>query len=146
MIDAIYKNAFAEVYEILQNTDDTLLEKVPKKFILFLQKNMNKEYKTNINAYIPIDKQVLLAETEDILALIYRSYWATDEEKINFLNRDKQQLTQVENNKKNQYKNINEIFEKKKDLNNITLDNSLLIIKKESFIKKIFKKLINIFK
>ena len=92
MIDNIYKNAFKEVYEILQNTEEELIQKTPSKFIDFLQNNMNKDYPTNINSNVTIDKQSILPETEDILSLIYRSYWATDEEKVDFANRDKQEL------------------------------------------------------
>lgn len=100
MTNNVYKNAFKEVYEILQNTDTKLVEKIPAKFIEFLQNNMNTDYQTNIDNNIDIDKQVLLAETEDILALIYRSYWATDEEKQEFSNKDKQELKEIEENKK----------------------------------------------
>lgn len=146
MIDNVYKNAFKEVYEILKNTDKELVEKVPQKFIDFLQNNMNTDYQVNIDNNIEIDKQTLLAETEDIFALIYRSYWATNEEKLEFSNRDKQYLIQIEENKKSQYKDITEIFEKRKNLNNVTLDNSLMIIPKENFIQKLFKKILKFFR
>jgi len=146
MVDNAYRNAFKEIYEILQNTDEELVKKVPQKFIYFLQNNMNGDYKTNIDSNIEINKQTLLAETEDILSLIYRSYWATDEEKSEFSNRDKQELIQIEEIKKSQYKDIYKLFEKRKNLNNVTLDNSLMIIQKENFIQKFFKKILQIFK
>lgn len=145
MIDNLYRNAFKEVYDILQNADDKLIDKIPKNFIAFLQNNMNKDYQTNIDINIDIDKQKILPETEDILSLIYRSYWCTEEEKIEFSNRDKQELIEIEENKKKQYGDISEIFEKRRNLNNITVDNSLMVIEKENFIVRFFKKLFNIF-
>jgi len=146
MIEIRYKNAFKEVYEILQNTEEDLVQKVPKKFITFLIDNMNKNYQTNINTNLDIDKQTLLPETEAILSLIFRSYWATNEEKAEFSIRDKQELLQIEKNIKNQYKDVNAIFEKKQNLSNITLDTNLMIIKKENFIQKILKKIFKLFK
>lgn len=146
MIDNSYRNSFKEVCEILQNTDDELVKKVPQKFVDFLKNNMNKDYQTNIDNTIDIDKQDLLPETADILSLIYRSYWATDEEKLEFSNRDKQELAKIEENKKSQYKDIDEIFSKKKNLNNVTLDNSLMVVKKENFITKFLNKILKIFK
>lgn len=137
MIDNVYKNAFKEVYEILQNTEEELVKEIPQKFVEFLQSNMNKDYQINIDNTIEIDKQSILPETEAILALIYRSYWATDEEKLEFANIDKQEF---------QGKNIDEIFEKRKNVNNITIDNNLMIIKEENFIKKIIKKILKFFK
>lgn len=146
MIDNLYKNAFKQVYEILQNTDTELVKKIPAKFIEFLQNNMNTDYQTNIDNNIDIDKQVLLPETEDILALIYRSYWATDEEKQEFSDKDKQELEKIKENIKSEYKDITEIFQKRKNINNFTLDNSLVVIPKENFIQKLLKKILNIFK
>lgn len=146
MIDNLYKNAFKQVYEILQNTDTELVEKIPAKFIEFLQNNMNIDYQTNIDKNMDIDKQVLLDETEDILALIYRSYWATDEEKQEFSSKDKLELKEIEENKKSQYKDITEIFEKRKNINNVTLDNSLAVIPKENFIQKLLKKILKFLK
>lgn len=146
MIDSIYKNAFGEVYYILQNTEDELIEKIPQKFINFLQDNMNKDYNINISTNIEIDKQKLLPETENILALIYRSYWATSEEKQEFSIKDSQELKKIEEQKKAQYKDIDEIFAKKNNIKNVTLDNNLAIIPKESFIQKLLKKLLKFFK
>lgn len=144
MIDDVYKNAFKEVYEILQNTDEELIKKVPEKFIDFLKNNMNNEYKTNINARIAINKQSILSESEEILSLIFRSYWATDEEKIEFANKDKQDFIENEKYKEKQYKDITEIFKEKKNINKVTLDTDLIVSPKENIIKKWFKKLLNV--
>ena len=146
MLDNTYKNAFKEVYEILQNSEESLVKQVPQKFINFLLDNMNKDYTSNINAKISIDKQSILPETENILSLIFRSYWATDEEKLEFLAKDTQELFQEEENKKKKFKNINEIFEKKQNINNITITNDLMVIPKKNFIQKLFKKIFKIFK
>lgn len=146
MIDNIYRNAFKEVYDILQNTEDELVEKIPDRFINFIKENMNVDYKINIRKDIEIDKQKLLKETEAILSLIYRSYWATNEEKKEFAIKDEQEHNENEERKKEEYqgKDIYEIFEKRKNINKVTLDNKLMVIEKESFIKKIFNKILSI--
>ena len=143
MIDNMYRNSFKEVYDILQNTEDELIEKIPNTFINFIKENMNVDYKTNIRKDIEIDKQKLLKETEAILSLIYRSYWANNEEKKEFAIKDEQEHNENEKRKKEEYqgKDIYEIFEKRKNINKVTLDNKLMVIEKESFIKKIFNKI-----
>ena len=138
MIDNVYKNAF----KIQQNTEEELFKKNPQKYVEFLQINRNKDYQINIDNTIEIDKQSILPETEAILALIYRSYWATDEEKLEFANMDKQEQMKQEF----QGKSIDEIFEQRKNINNITIDNNLMVIEEESFIKTIFKKILKFFK
>lgn len=148
MIDEIYKNSFKEVYDILENTEEDLLSKIPNSFMNFIKNNMNVDYKTSINLNETIDKQHLLKETEAILSLIYRSYWATDEEKNEFAKKDNLELIKEEEQKKEQYqgKDIYKVFEERKDLNTITVDNNLMVIENESFIKRIFRKFLNIFK
>ncbi len=146
MIDNKYKDAFKEVFDILENTDEDLKNRISTKFMKFIENNMNKQYETNIRTDVTIDKQPLLKETEAVLALIYRSYWATDEEKIEFSKKDKQELIVEEEKKKQQYRSINEIFDKRKNINKITLDTDLIVIPKENFIQKIFKEIIRFFK
>lgn len=148
MIDEIYKNSFKEVYDILENTEEDLLSKIPDSFMNFIKNNMNVDYKTSINLNETIDKQHLLKETEAILSLIYRSYWATDEEKNEFAKKDNLELIKEEEQKKEQYqgKDIYKVFEERKNLNTITVDNNLMVIENESFIKRIFRKFLNIFK
>lgn len=148
MIDEVYRNPFKEVYEILENTENELLEKIPTKFMNFIKENMNGNYKTNIQPDVDIDKQLLLKETEAVLSLIYRSYWATDKEKQEFAIKDQQEFIKKEEKKKEQYqgKDIYQVFEERKNINKIAIDNNLMVIKKENFIKKFFKRILNIFK
>ena len=148
MIDEVYRNSFKEVYEILENTEKKKKKKIPTKFMNFIKENMNGNYKTNIQRNVDIDKQLLLKETEAVLSLIYRSYWATDKEKQEFAIKDQQEFIKKEENKKEQYqgKDIYQVFEERKNINKIAIDNNLMVIKKENFIKKFFKKILNIFK
>ena len=110
MIDEVYRNSLKEVYDVLENTDVELVNKIPNKFLNFIKENMNVNYITHINPNVEISKQPLLKETEAILSLIYRSYWLTDGEKQEFSERDKEQLIQKEEQRKAKYKDISSIF------------------------------------
>ena len=147
MIDEAYRNSFKEVYVILENTENKLLSKIPTNFMNFIKDNMNNDYETNIDPSVDIDKQKLLNETEAILSLIYRSYWATDEERKEFEVQDQKDFIENEEKKKEEYpvKDIYQIFEERKNINKIAIDNNLIVIKKENFIKRFFKKILNIF-
>ena len=107
MIDNVYKNSFKEVYDILQNTDKELVHKIPKNFMDFIENNMDINYKTAIDPNLEINKQSLLKETESILSLIYRSFWATDEEKNEFAKLDKSNFIESEKNKNEAYSTEN---------------------------------------
>ena len=148
MVDEVYKNAFKEVSDILENTDEELIKKIPSKFIEFIKNNMNKNYITNINTETKINEQKLLGETESILSLIYRTYWATEEEKRKFSEEDFKRILETETRKKGNYigKNVDEIFEKKKKASENIEKNSLIVVKKEGFIKRIFKRILEFIK
>ena len=48
MVDIVCKNALAEVDEILNNTEQELVLKIPNKIRQFIEKNKSQEYETKI--------------------------------------------------------------------------------------------------
>lgn len=102
LISAMWRNGMAapSSKKILQKIEKGTLKVSYKKFGKF--KMLASKYK--------MDKQLILPETENILSLIYRNYWATEEEKANFSNKDKNEYIGQE------FKgnNIHEIFEQRK--------------------------------
>ena len=75
MNDNQIRNALEEVYVILQNTEESLVSKIPHQLMQFIEENRNPQFETNIRSDIPLDKQNLLKETEAILTLIDKSYF-----------------------------------------------------------------------
>lgn len=143
MKEEVYRNAFKEIYEILKNTDEELVAKIPKKFLSFIEENMNNEYECNIQSDVDIDKQNLLKETEAILALIYINYWATEEEKQEFALKDQ---TEKEAKEKAYDERIQRIFEERKVVSKKTENKELIVKPKENFIKRIINKIRSILK
>ena len=111
-----YAEALVEVNEILKFTDPNLTKKIPEKFKKYIADNMSSTYKFNITDDFSNDH--LKSETKSILALIYRNYFCSAEEK-NFLiykeklekNSSLQQEAQTEKIETNiKVKNFDEIF------------------------------------
>ena len=132
MLDKNYQRALKEVDEVLKYTDSNLVEKIPNKFINFIHENMDNSQIININPNVNLNKQILLPETENILTLIYLSYWATKEEKEEYYN-----------NQKVKAKSYDEIF-KNDNVNNTITNKELTIIKKENIITKFINWIKNI--
>lgn len=135
MLEPRYRNAFKEVDEILKYTDIDLVNKIPKKFIDFLRENMNNNYEFNVQEGLHLNKQKLSEEANNILALIYRDYWATEEEKEEFRKKDEEERKLNEEKLEHIFdRKDNEPIEEKKN-------NQLIKIEHESFIKRLFLKL-----
>ena len=81
MVTKEFAEASAEINEILKYLPDEELKKIPSKLRDFFKEVASKDYVTNINPDLPLDKQQIKEKTKDIIALIYRNYWCTEEER-----------------------------------------------------------------
>ena len=80
-----YSRALKEVYVILENSEEKIKRKIPENFKLFVSKNMDKEYIPNISFNNEIWEDTIMEETQQILAIIYRDYLVTKEEREKLL-------------------------------------------------------------
>ncbi len=154
-MDWNYEIALTEVDEILNFTDTELVNKIPVAFKKFIEKNKNKDYKPNITPGIPISEQVIKKETEAILSLIFRSYWATEEEKRELEKNDKitSEMLKAETEIKFPKSSIstysskaNDLKQDKTEAKEIPKNMQLISIEDMPWYKKIFTKLLKIFK
>lgn len=148
-MDIKYQNALSEVEEILKNTDEELLKKVPSSIKQFIKENRNEEYNVQIDSTKSLEEQNILPETQAILALIYRSYWATPEEKEEFAKQDAVELEKEHQKRNEAYSN--DIFEnrksKPKELNSQEekVITDLVDVKEERWYQKVWNKLCRLF-
>ena len=81
MVTKEFAEASAEMNEILKYMPDEEIEKIPSKLREFFKEVESKDYVTNINPDLPLDEQNIKEKTKDIIALIYRNYWCSEEER-----------------------------------------------------------------
>lgn len=143
MLELKYRNAFKEVDEILKYTDIDLVNRIPKKFISFLREHMNNDYEFYVQEGLSLNKQNLSEEASNVFALIYRDYWATEEEKEELRKKDEEERKLEEEKLLNIFNKGKSNYVKKSD--NIEGNKELIIIENESLIKKIGKWLRKIF-
>ena len=83
MVSIEYSEAIVEVLEILQYSDDNIIEKIPKKLIEFWKRNKSTTYKPNLDHSKSINEMDLKKKTKSIISMIYLNYLCDDEEKNN---------------------------------------------------------------
>ena len=81
MVTKEFVEASAEINEILKYMPKEEVEKIPSKLREFFKEVASKDYVTNINPNLPLDEQEIKEKTKDIIALIYRNYWCSEEER-----------------------------------------------------------------
>lgn len=149
MVSVAYSEAAVEVLDILEHTKKEDVNKIPKKFIEFLENNKSKTYISNLDHTKTIKEMNLKPKTHALLGLIYLKYWANEEEKIEF--RKKAQVNEFNYQKElNEKYNPNNLFKNKNAVNieksETIQQTSLVEIKKETIMQKIISKIKEIFK
>ena len=79
-----YKKSATEVIDILNYLPKEMTCKIPRKFWMFLQEQCLTEYKPNFDFSKGLDKIKLSNKTKSLLAMIYRNYMCSEEEKIEY--------------------------------------------------------------
>ncbi len=134
-----YEEAFCEVNEILKYFDKDILNKIPRECIENIQNNMSKSYKVRYDNTKSINEQDLKRETKAILSVIYRDYICNENVRKEIIQKDTQELINIEEKKKADYGN-KEIF--KHNLNpERTEEKSIVVIKKPNIIQRIIEKI-----
>lgn len=129
--------AYVEVIEILKYIPTDNYNKIPDEIIENMQLNKDKEYKYTVEHFSDFQEQEMLKETETILAVLFRDYWATEEQRKKILEKEKHDLYILEEAKREKY-NPDDIF-KTLDKNNISEipEGNALIEYKQSFFTKL---------
>lgn len=84
MVSVEYSEAIAETLDILKHTKKEDVDKIPPKFMEFLQANCSKTYKPELDHTQKIKDMKLKHKTKVILAIIYKKYWCNSEQKKEF--------------------------------------------------------------
>lgn len=147
MVDIQYANAYTEVLEILKNISQEDYNKVPKGKINLFEQNANKEYIFEYDSNKTLEEQNVSKTARAIIAILFRDYWATDEQRNKIKAFQKNKRHQIEEENKQKY----EVFKNKTNIANIKeieqAENMQLVEYKENifkrilvFLKKMFRK------
>ena len=135
------KNAYAEVYTILQELNEEEYNKIPPKVIKTIEANRNEEYEYELDDELELKDQPMLSETKAILFNLFRDYLATPEQKAKII-RMQNEARQKNELKKQQMYNTDVFANKPKENQTANNNETMQIVKyKESFFKRILNKI-----
>ena len=155
MADIQYANAYTEVLDILKYISKEDYEKIPKSKIKVFEENCNKNYNFTYDENKTLDEQNVSEITKVIIAILFRDYWATKEQRYIIIKKQQEIKDQKQKElmaKFEQNKNISE-----KDLKKVNVASDLDIdidyargtnletYKEENIFKRIISKMREIF-
>lgn len=144
MVEKIYSNAFNEVLTILAYIPAEEYNKIPEEVIQVFEENSNDEYEFEYNPKLTLTEQNISYEAKLIIAILFRDYWATDIQKEKILLKEKYNLQQIEEEKREKY-NIDNIFKQKTRVVEENKDEVGMIEYKQPLFIKILNKIKSIF-
>ena len=142
-----YRKTLTEVFDIINHSEQEIKNKIPKKLLEYLKNNIKKDYIVNIdyNDY-NWDKKIK-QDTREILALIYRDYLVSSEERYQLLQEEKEYEKRNEQELREKY-NPDDIFKRKQQkepINNAVNNLQLIEIKETPWYKRLYQKIVAIF-
>ena len=147
MVSKEYSEAVVETIDILEHTKKEDIEKIPLQLMEFFLKVKSTTYKSNINHNIPLDEQELKPKTLGILGMLYKNYWCNEEEKIEYIEKLKENEIIYQNELSEKYSYDDLFKNRKREINEAVSSNLPIEIKKKNmfekmieYIKKFFKK------
>ena len=139
------KNAYTEVYTILQELNEEEYNKIPPEVIETIEANRNEEYEYELDDELELKDQPMLPETKAILFNLFRDYLATPEQKAKII-RMQNEARQKNELKKQQRYNTDVFANKPKENQSSNNNETMQIVEyKENFFKKILNKIKSFF-
>jgi len=85
----IDRRALCEVADILENTEEVLIDMLPSSLVERFKNSKLENYVSQIVRDVPLEEQKLIPETEAIISEMFRKYWISDDEKEIFARIDR---------------------------------------------------------
>lgn len=151
MADIQYANAYTEVLDILKYISKEDYEKIPKSKIKVFEENSNKNYSFTYDENKTLDEQNVSETAKAIIAILFRDYWATKEQRYVIIKKQqeikeqkqKELMAKFEQNKKiseKDLKKVNVASDLDLDIDYELLGTNMPLYKKE---EGFFEKLVN---
>lgn len=98
-----YKNAYADIYYILNALEEEYRKKVPEELVYFFEDNANPDYLPKFDFCKPLTEQNISQETEQLICLLNLNYWCSPEEKEELLKKYQVNEEKIEEQLKGKY-------------------------------------------
>lgn len=146
MVKNKYAIAYCEVLEILKHISKEDYDKLPQEKIDVFEANASKDYEFKYDTQKTLNEQNVSKEAKAIIGILFRDYWATEEQRKTILKMQNFKRKMIEKEKQEKYNNDN-LFKKEQineEKNNI--EETKIVEHKESFFAKILGKIKKFFK
>ncbi len=147
MVSVEYSEAIVEVLDILNHSEEEIIEKIPKKLIDFFEENKSNTYKSNLDHNKTLEQMNLKKKTRAIITMIYVNYLCDNNERKYIEKILQQNEIKYQEELKKKY-NVNNLFRERKqeEIDDVNENETAMLEYKKSTFKKIIMKIKKLFK
>ena len=135
------KNAYTEVYTILQELNEEEYNKIPPEVVEAIKVNRNLEYEYELDDELELKEQTMLPETKAILFNLFRDCLATPEQKVKIIRMQNEERQKNELKKQQKYNTDVFANRQKKDTVQPKSETTQIVKYKENIFKRILNKI-----
>ena len=146
MVSIDLSESISETLDILNHIDKMYVNKIPRNFLKFLEKNKDTNYISKLDHSKKLNEMNLKEKTKNILATIYMNYWCNEQEKEKFLNLLNENEIQRQKDLRDRY-NPDNLFKKQeyKTEEKLVMEENAMIEYKETIFQKFINKIKSVF-
>ena len=135
------KNAYTEVYTILQELNEEEYNKIPPEVIETIEANRDEDYEYELDDEVELKEQPMLPETKAILFNLFRDYLATPEQKAKIIRMQNEARQKNELKKQQMYNTDVFANRQKEDTVQLNSEKTQIVKYKENIFKIILNKI-----
>lgn len=133
---------YNEVIEVLKHIPKEDYNKIPKNMIDMFKANIEPNYYFEFDTKKTLDEQNVSKDARTIIAILFRDYWATEEQRKRIIEKENYDKQKIEEEKREKYQFSFEDRKQKIKEKNMYMTE----IKEEKWYKKIINKILNFFR
>ena len=146
MVNTEYAIAYKEVFEILKYIPKADYNKIPSEKIKLYKTMQDKSYNFKYDPSKTLDEQNVSKRAKAIIGLLFRDYWATDEQRKKILAKQKYEIQKIEKEKVQNYQ-YEDLFKKNRtEIQQTDVKDNVENISLVEYKESVFTKILNIIK
>ena len=141
-----YEKSLAEVFKTIESLNYEEYNRISKKFLENIYKNMDRDYYLMLDVDDDFIDNKMSETAKEILALIYRDYLVSPEERQQLLKEETEEEKRIEQELREKY-NPDNIFKRNNSIDSKEVEETSLVIKEdEVWYKRFINKILTFFK
>jgi len=142
MLLSIIYNKHYGLKDIVEKTDIETFKKIPEDLVNMFKFNMDSDYNFKYDTKKTLNEQNVSKEAKTIIAILFKNYWATPQQREKIIAKEKYDLSKIEEEKRDIY-NPDNLFKKQNEIKEDKIQEQSDMVSMIEYKEPLIKRIIN---